>query len=218
MEDIELIQILWDYMRMNESLEKVDCIIVLGTVDESVVDVAVELYFKGYADKIIFSGGLGKITYKLWKEPEADRFTKKAIELGVPKDKIYKENGSTNTGDNFKFTKKLIEKEKLDVHSCIIVCKPYDEKRAYASFKKVMPEYKGIVTSKKIECKEYYEQWKNQELLPKDEWIHVLVGDIQRMKLFAKKGWQIEVDIPQNVWNAYEELLKRGYNKYNIST
>jgi len=60
MKDIELIQILWDYMKMNQKLEKADCIIVLGSVDISIVDVAVEIYSKGYADKIIFSGGLRK--------------------------------------------------------------------------------------------------------------------------------------------------------------
>lgn len=112
---IELIQILWDYMRMNQRLEKSDCIIVLGTIDVSVVDVAVDLYFKGYANKIIFSGGVGKITSKFWKETEAEKFAKRAMELGVPKNNIYIENESTNTGDNFRFTKRLIEKEKLDI-------------------------------------------------------------------------------------------------------
>lgn len=74
-----------------------------------------------------------------------------------------------------------------------------------------MPEYDGIITSKNISFDEYFNL--NQE---NTLWIDVLVGDIQRMKLFAKKGWQIEVDVPQNVWNAYEELKKRGYNKYLV--
>ena len=214
MEDVELIQILWDYMRMNQKIEKSDCIIALGTSDISVAHVASELYLKGYADKIIFSGGFGKITYKLWKEPEADKFAKEAISIGIPKDKIYIENKSTNTGDNFRFTKELIKREKLNINSCIIVCKPYDEKRAYATFRKIMPEYEGIITSKEIKCKEYYKQ---NRILGKDEWIDVLVGDVQRMKLFAENGWQIEMEIPDNIWNAYYELVNRGYNKYVIS-
>ncbi len=32
---------------------------------------------------------------------------------GVPKEKIYLEKESTNTGDNFRFTKKIIEKANL---------------------------------------------------------------------------------------------------------
>lgn len=207
MKDIELIQILWDYMKMNHKIRNADCIIGLGTIDINVANVASELYLKGYANKLIFSGGLGKITRKLWNETEAEKFAKISIQRGVPSNNIYLEKESTNTGDNFRFSKKLIENLKLDIKSCIIVCKPYDEKRAYATFKKIMPEYDGIVYSENISCEEYYQKYGN-------EWVHVLVGDIQRMKIFYEKGWQIKMDIPQNVWKAYETLVRKGYNKF----
>ena len=207
MKDIEQIQVLWDYMKMNHEIRNADCIIGLGTMDINVANVASELYLKGYANKLIFSGGLGKITRKLWNETEAEKFAKIAIQRGVPSNNIYLEKESTNTGDNFRFSKKLIENLKLDIKSCIIVCKPYDEKRAYATFKKIMPEYDGIVYSENISCEEYYQKYGN-------EWVHVLVGDIQRMKIFYEKGWQIKMDIPQNVWKAYETLVRKGYNKF----
>lgn len=207
MEDIKLIQILWDYMRMNHEIKYSDCIIGLGTMDTNVANIASELYLNGYSDKLIFSGGLGKITYKLWNETEAEKFAKIAIEKGVPSKDIYLEKESTNTGDNFRFSKRLIENLKLDIKSCIVVCKPYDEKRAYAAFKKIMPEYDVIIHSENISCEEYYKRNGN-------EWVNVLVGDIQRMKLFYEKGWQIKMNIPQNVWNAYEILAKRGYDKF----
>lgn len=205
MEDKELIKNLWNYMKMNQKIEKADCILVLGCSDITIVDRAVDLFNKGYASIIIFSGGLGKITSKIWNEPEANKFAKKAIEFGVPKDKIYIENKSTNTGDNFRFTRKLIEKEKLDIR------KPYDEKRSYATFKKLMPEYTGTITSKEITFEEYYDLNKNNK-----KWIDVLVGDIQRMKIFARRGWQIEIEVPDDIWNSYEELIKRGYTGYLI--
>lgn len=207
MEDIKTIQILWDYMRMNHELKQSDCIIGLGTIDTNVANIASELYLNGYADKIIFSGGLGKITHKLWNETEAEKFTKIARKRGVPKENIYLEKESTNTGDNFRSSKKLIENKNLNIKSCIVVCKPYDEKRAYAAFKKIMPEYEVIIHSENISCEEYYKQ-------NGDEWINVLVGDIQRMKIFAEKGWQIKMDIPQDLWDAYKILEKRGYNKF----
>lgn len=207
MKDIEQIQVLWNYMKMNHEIRNADCIIGLGTMDINVANVASELYLKGYANKLIFSGGLGKITRKLWNETEAEKFAKIAIQRGVPSNNIYLEKESTNTGDNFRFSKKLIENLDLDIKSCIIVCKPYDEKRAYATFKKIMPEYDGIVYSENISCEEYYQKYGN-------EWVHVLVGDIQRMKLFYEKGWQIKMDIPQNVWKAYETLVRKGYNKF----
>ena len=62
MEELEPIKILWDYMDLKQQPEKSDCIIVLGCSDTSLVDIAVDLYCKKYSDKIIFCGGLGKIT------------------------------------------------------------------------------------------------------------------------------------------------------------
>lgn len=207
MENIEEIKVLWNYMKMNQQLKKADCIIGLGSVDTNVANIASELYLQGYADKVFFSGGLGKITNKIWNETEAEKFVKIAIKKGVPKETIYIEKESTNTGDNFRFTKRMIEELQLDIKSCIVVCKPYDEKRAYASFKKIMPEFEVIITSENISCEEYYR--KNGT-----EWINVLVGDIQRMKLFYEKGWQVKMDIPKEVWDAYEVLVKKGYDKF----
>lgn len=207
MDDIKEIQILWNYMKMNHKLKQSDCIIGLGTVDTNVANIASELYLKGYANKIIFSGGLGKITYKLWNETEAEKFAQIAIKKGVPKERIYLEKESTNTGDNFRFSKKLIEKENLDIKSCIVVCKPYDEKRAYAAFKKIMPEFDVVIHSENVSCGEYYKRNGN-------EWVNVLVGDIQRMKLFYENGWQIKMDIPNKVWKAYEILVNRGYDRF----
>ena len=209
--DFELLQILWDYMHMNHTLRKADAILVLGCSDLSVVDVGVDIYKKGYSDKIIFSGGLGKDTSKIWDEPEANKFAKIAISKGIPEDSIYIENKSTNTGENFRFTKKLIEENNLNIKSFIIVHKPYDEKRAYAAFRNWMPEYEGIVTSMNISCEDY-NQMAIKNNLP--NWKELMVGDVQRIKIFARKGWQIEMDMPEEIWNIYEELVKRGYDKY----
>lgn len=209
--DFELIQILWDYMHINHNLEKADAILVLGCSDISIVDVGVDVYKKGYANKIIFSGGLGKDTSKMWDEPEANKFSNIAIQKGVPKEDIIIENKSTNTGENFRFTKKIIEENDLKIKKFIIVHKPYDEKRAYATFKNWMPEYEAIVTSMNISCQDYNTMAIEMGL---PNWIDLMVGDVQRMKVFPKKGWQVEVDVPDDVWDAYEQLVKRGYDKY----
>ena len=209
----ELIKTLWEYMKCNQRVEKADCIIVLGCEDLNVAKVAVELYLQGYANKIIFTGGLGKVTKEIWKEPEADKFAGYAIENGVPQKAIFIENKSTNTGDNFRFVKSLIEKEKLKITSCIVVCKPYAEKRAYATLKKIMPECKGIVISQEIDIEQYLEQYENN-IGNSREVIEDLVAVVERMDVFAKRGWQIEIDIPNKVWEAWEQLVKMGYDKY----
>lgn len=59
-DDLKYIQILWDFMKLNQPLKKSDFIIVLGCADIKVADVAIDVYNQGLSDKIIFSGGLGK--------------------------------------------------------------------------------------------------------------------------------------------------------------
>lgn len=213
LQEEELIKKLWDYMKSNQKIEKSDCIIGLGCEDLNIAKIAVELYFKGYGDKIIFSGGLGKVTRNIWNKPEANKFAEYAIENGVPKEKIYIENKSTNTGDNFRFTKELIKQERLNIKTCIVVCKPYVEKRVEATLKKIIPEYTGIVTSQNIEFEQYCNQYEN-EIGDRNEVIEDLVGSVERMKVFAERGWQAKMDIPNTVWQAHEDLIKMGYDKY----
>lgn len=211
-DDLKYIQILWDFMKLNQPLEKVDCIIVLGCSDMKVADVAIDIYNKGYAKRIIFSGGYGKITKNIWKVPEANKFAELAKSKGIPAENIYIENQSTNTIENFKFTKNLIETENLNIQSAIFICRPYVERRTWACMKKYMPEYKGFITSESISCEDYMKNY-NIAGVSKDAWINVLVGDIQRLKIYAEKNLQENVNIPDNVWNAYNELVKRGYDK-----
>lgn len=44
--------------------------------------------------------------------------------------------------------------------------------------------------------------------------VNIMIGDLQRILEYPKRGFQIEQEIPANVWSAYEELVRRGYNKH----
>jgi len=214
MSDLELVNVLWDYMRIDMEIKPCDCILGLGCNDFSIPKRCVELYNVGFADIIIFSGGRGKCTHN-WEKTEAEKFCEIATSLGVPKSKILLENKSTNTGDNFNFTKQMIEDKNLNINSFLIVQKPYMERRCYAAFKKVFPNKECLVTSAKIDINEYFKLYKELNGSV-EELINILVGDVQRIKVYAEKGWQIEQYMPDEVWDAYLELVKRGYNKYII--
>jgi hypothetical protein len=45
-----------------------------------------------------------------------------------------------------------------------------------------------------------------------------MVGDLQRIKLYPAKGFQIYQDIPADVWAAFEELVEAGYNQRLTAT
>ena len=43
-----------------------------------------------------------------------------------------------------------------------------------------------------------------------------MVGDLQRIRLYAGRGFQIHQDIPDDVWRDYEDLVEAGYDKYLV--
>lgn len=206
-ETIDLAKKVWNYLHVNHTLEKADCILVLGSHDTRVADRAAELYHQGWAPYIIFSGGLGRLTSDLWSEAEADLFARIAKEQGVPQEAILVENKSTNTGENLRFTKELLEQKDLQPDRFIVVQKPYMERRAYATFKKHWPDKEVFVTSPQISFEEYA-----TEEIPLEKVIHIMVGDLQRIRLYYDKGFQIYQEIPDDVWQAYEELVARGFD------
>ncbi|HLL42186.1 MAG TPA: YdcF family protein [Segetibacter sp.] len=202
---------LWDYHHVNHDLEKADCILVLGSHDTRVAERAAELYLQKWAPLLIFSGGLGRLTEGVWTETEADLFAKIAIDKGVPREAILIENKSTNTGENILFTRQLLRENKIDPESYIVVQKPYMERRSFATFKKHWPDKKLIVTSPQIS----FENYPNNQI-PAKQVINIMAGDLQRIKVYAEMGFQIYQEIPVDVWNAYEQLVKSGFNEHLI--
>ena len=207
----QLAKKIWDYHHLNQKLEKADCILVLGSHDTRVAERGAQLFLEGWAPLLIYSGGVGRLTPESWNEPEADKFGKVAIEMGVPEDKILTENESSNTGDNILFTRKLLDKKGIDPKKIILVQKPYMERRSYATFKKMWPEKEVIVTSPQIQ----FEAYPNEEI-SEDDMINIMVGDLQRIKIYPEKGFQILQDIPEEVWGAYEQLVAAGYTKHLV--
>jgi uncharacterized SAM-binding protein YcdF (DUF218 family) len=211
-----LTKTIWDYHHLNHQLSQADAILVLCSHDKIVAKRGAELFLEGWAPMVIFAGGLGSITSRLWQEPEADQFAKIAIAMGVPKESILIENRSTNTGENILFTKQLLSERHLDLQKFIVVQKPYMERRSYATFKKLWPEKDAIVTSPQMSLDEYLSAG-SHETLSRDDVISIMVGDLQRIRLYPEKGFQIHQDIPDDVWQAYEELVRAGYDTHLLS-
>jgi len=208
-EVLRLARLLWNYHHVDHVVEKSDCILALGSHDTRVADRAAELYLERMAPVLIFSGGLGNLTKEIWTKSEAELFATIALQKGVPADAILIENRSTNTGENIMFTKSILKQHRLDPQKFIVVQKPYMERRSLATFKKHWPDKDLIVTSPQLS----FEDYPNDEI-PLEKVINIMVGDLQRIKLYPAKGFQIYQDIPANVWNAYERLIELGFDKH----
>lgn len=212
----DLAERLWHYHHMNHQLEKADAILVLCSYDTAVAERGAALYLEGWAPLLIFSGGLGAITRNLWSEPEAELFAEVARRMGVPDERMLVENRSTNTGENVRFTKELLAARGIDPQNFILVQKPYMERRAYATFKRYWPEKRAVVTSPQVSFDEYLASYSNSAL-SEDDVVSIMVGDLQRIRVYPEKGFQIPQEIPREVWAAYEELVEAGYDRHLIT-
>jgi uncharacterized SAM-binding protein YcdF (DUF218 family) len=211
----ELAETLWDYHLMKQEVAQADAILVLCSHDERVAERGAQLFLDGFAPLIIFSGGQGAITRRLWQEPEAERFARIAMSLSVPRERILIEPESTNTGENIAFTRRLLAAKGLDPQKFIVVQKPYMERRSYATFRKLWPEKEVVVTSPQVSFTSYLAEYANRALSTADV-VGIMVGDLQRIKIYPSLGFQIEQEIPEHVWHAFERLVHAGYDQYLI--
>ena len=207
-EIMQLAQIIWDYHLLRHPLEKCDAILVLGSQDTRVAEWGAQLWLESWAPLLILSGGLGRFTKQDWVRTEASLFAEVAKEKGVPAEAILIEDLSTNTGENILFTKQLLEKKGLDLQHFLLVQKPYMERRSLATFQKQWPGKKICVSSPPILFRDY-----PTPDLPMEKVINIMTGDLQRIRVYAEKGFQVPQEIPPPVWNAYEKLVALGFNK-----
>lgn len=201
-----LARLVWDYHHMDHALTSADVILVQGSHDLRVAERGAELYLEGFAPLVVLSGGLGNLTREMWDEPEAVKFAKVVRGRGVPEDALLLESRSTNTGENVLFTRKLLHERGSSPGSFILVQKPYMERRTYATFKKVWPEVDAVVTSPQIGFDDYA-----SPEIPMERVVHIMVGDLQRIRLYPERGFQIAQEIPDDVWAAFERLVALGY-------
>ena len=206
------LQILWDYRGMHQKPEQADVIVGFGNFNDNIARRAAELYLQGYAPKILFTGGLGRNTKNLLSEPEAERFARVAMECGVPEGDILREDQSTNTKENILFTREMLERLELKHERILGVHQPFMERRICAAMGVYWPEQSFRVTSPQVTIPEYLREAERQGMTREGS-ISVIVGDFQRMDLYARLGYQLPQEIPEQAWEAFRQLVDMGYDK-----
>lgn len=226
-------EIVYNYHRMQMPLPATGAgaIFCLCSLDLRVAQRAAQLHLDGYGRYLIFSGGSGKLTADrpdFQDAPEAVVLARIAIKMGVPEDVIIVEPKSTNTGENVRFTHKLLterglltqddgkDEGKEVIRSFILVQKPYMERRTYATFMKQWPgmsaegrRFEFIVTSPQMTFAEYPD-----EDSPRDLVINIMVGDLVRIRDYPARGYQIPQDISEHAWEAGQRLIAAGFDKH----
>lgn len=208
-------RIIWDYHQLRHQPISADAIVALGTNDLRVAEYAADLYRRGFGKLLICTGGIAHQNDLLatpWEKSEAEMYAEVAESQGVPREKILLETRATNTAENFLFTKELLAQRGIQPRNLIIAVKPFMQRRAWATLAVHWPEMPATVASPSMTLDEYF----TDELRP-EMMINILMGDLQRIWVYARKGWSAPQRLPQEVKEAYDALVCLGFTQHLIS-
>ncbi|WP_405714797.1 YdcF family protein [Streptomyces sp. NBC_01005] len=204
---------LWDYHQMGHTVRPCSVAIGLGSHDLGVADTAVGLYERGMAPLLVFTGATSPTTRERMPRGEAVHYRERALELGVPSSAVLVEPRARNTGENIRFSKALLEEAGVEVSSVLLISKPYEERRAYATACKAWPEVEIISASTPMTLDEYVDSIKDARLV-----IDMLVGALQRLLIYPDQGFMIAQPVPDDVMTAYERLCREGFTSRLLTT
>jgi uncharacterized SAM-binding protein YcdF (DUF218 family) len=199
-------ELIWDYHQMGHAPRPCSVAIGLGSHDLGVADAAVDLYHRGMAPLLVFTGSSSPTTRDRMPRGEAVHYRERALELGVPSSAVLVEPRARNTGENIRFSRELLDEAGVEVSSVLLVSKPYEERRAYATARKLWPEVEIVSASSPMTLPEYVDSIGDAGLV-----IDMLVGALQRLLIYPGQGFMISQQVPAEVTAAYERLCRQGF-------
>jgi uncharacterized SAM-binding protein YcdF (DUF218 family) len=200
-------EIIWDYHQMHHRLRPCSAAIGLGSHDLGVATFAAELYRAGLFEVLVFSGANSPTTAERFPRGEAVHYAEHAAALGVPASAIIIEPHATNTGRNIEYSRQALQQASVEIISVLLISKPYMERRAYATCRKVWPEVEAVCASEPLAFDDYVKSIGNEHLV-----IDMLVGDLQRVIEYPKLGFAVAQDVPETVTAAYGRLLAANFD------
>jgi uncharacterized SAM-binding protein YcdF (DUF218 family) len=201
--DDQLLLIIWNYLAIESPLKHADVIIADGTKDIEVAHLAAELYGMSFAPLIVFSGGVQPNS----DMTKADSMAKIARSYGITENAIIKETAAGNATQVMANTQALLNEQGITPETVILVDTPYMCRTllasAQAQWQGKQPEY--ITRHEATSLPEYSLRHGHGET------IRDVLGNFQRLRSYAKKGYQSEQEIPDVVQAAYDAMIWRGH-------
>ncbi|MFE3941018.1 YdcF family protein [Streptomyces sp. NPDC059118] len=199
-------RLLWDHHLMHHTARPCSVAIGLGSHDLGVADTAVELYRRDMAPLLVFTGATSPTTRERMPCGEAVHYRERALALGVPDSAVLLEPRARNTGENLRFSRELLEEAGVDVSSVLLVSKPYEERRANATARKLWPGVEFVSASSPMTFEQYVASIQDDRLV-----IDMLVGALQRLMIYPGQGFMVADPVPGEVTAAYERLCRAGF-------
>ncbi|MGW5054748.1 YdcF family protein [Actinokineospora sp. NPDC004072] len=205
------VDVLWAYHDLGHPLTTSDVGIGLGSHDLGVATCAAELWHKKAFPLILFTGANAPTTVERFPQGEAVHYCEHALTLGVPREAILVETQARNTGENIVNSRRLLAEHGLRPTSVTLISRPYQQRRAFATCRKLWPEVAVQCASQPLQLDDYVDQIGEPDLV-----INMLVGYTQRIAVYADRGFAIPQDMPSEVADAYGHLVAAGYTRHLV--
>ena len=200
----------FDYLNLYETaLCSADLIMGFGHFDTKIPLHCADLYKKGLAKKILFTGGRGAGSVDL-REPEGIAF-KNALKGSysfVDINDVLVESASTNTAENILFSNETLKKAGLGItldqglKGVIVVASPYRQRRVWLTMRKFCPGVSIQNSPPPATFEQEFELFamKNENL------ILLMLGEVDRLREYPAKGFIAFEEIPAEIESACSEL------------
>jgi uncharacterized SAM-binding protein YcdF (DUF218 family) len=204
--------VIWDYHQVGHDLARCEAAIGLGSHDLGVATAAATLFGDDMFPVVVFSGATSRTTAARFPRGEAVHYREHALSLGIPDEAILVEPRATNTGQNIDYSRAVLAEHGHHPASVLLISKPYMQRRAYATCRKVWPEVEVVCASEPLAYAHYVRSIADEKLV-----IDMLVGDLQRVIDYPRLGFAIDQDVPDTVRTAYDRLLAAGFDSRVMS-
>ncbi|GAA2834416.1 YdcF family protein [Kribbella solani] len=197
--------VLWKYHQLGHELKPVDAAIGLGSHDLGVADYAAELYRGQYFPVLVFSGGNSPTTKDRFPRSEAVYYKEHAVSRGLPAGAVLIDPAAANTGQNITMSRNVLASNGLTPDLLMLIPKPYMERRAYATCRKLWPDVQVVCASEPLTFDDYLSSIGDARLV-----LDMLVGDLQRALEYPKQGFAVVQEMPVEVLAAFRRLIAAG--------
>lgn len=208
-------RIIWQYHQLGQTTVAADVIIALGTNDLRVAQFAAGLYRDGFGKTLVCTGGIahqGDLLATPWDRTEAEMYAEVARRQDVPRERILLEPRATNTAENIRFSRALLEGRGERPRNVVLAVKPFMQRRTWATMVVEWPEMAATVASPAMTLDDYF----TAELSP-EKVIQIMMGDLQRIWIYARRGWSAPQRFPREVLEAYSRLKEAGFTSHLLA-
>lgn len=177
----------------------VDAIIGFGMFDLELPVFCGELFRRGLARHVIFTGGIGAGTGSLG-QPEADAWAAALFRAdpSFPRDRLILENRSTNTAENIAFTTALLAQTHpalafgIGLRTALIVASPSRLRRVRLT---MWQHHPAVAVTRCLPPSDFAREESLYAAQGQDYADH-LAGELDRIVAYAERGWIAPEPLP----------------------